>query len=163
METNSTLIKEDQQRSQFQKVEIPICIEETAFLPTYASKGASGADIKAYITKEITIPSGKSALIPTGISVAIPEGYEIQIRPRSGLAAKHQITVLNTPGTIDSDYRGEISVIMINHGNKEFVVTCGMRIAQLIVAPVYQVNFIICKNLDQTSRGNGGFGHTGSH
>ncbi len=145
-----------------QEVDIPTIVKEESKAPNYASEGASGADVRAHITEEIHIPAGESRLVPTGVQMAIPKGYEIQVRPRSGLAVKHQITVLNTPGTIDSDYRGEIGVIMMNHGKLSFTVTPGMRVAQLVLAPVYQANFIVCKNLNQTQRGTGGFGHTGS-
>lgn len=143
-------------------IEIPIIATDEC-LPKYASHEAAGADVKACLKSDIVIQPGKSALVPTGIKVAIPSGFEIQVRPRSGLAAKNQISVLNTPGTIDSDYRGEIQVIMINHGDQEFVVSNGMRIAQLVVAPVYQANFIQVESLEETVRGAGGFGHTGTH
>lgn len=142
---------------------IPIAVEEEANLPVYSSLGASGADIKAHLKYDLSIPPGTSALIPTGIRVAIPEGYEIQIRPRSGLALKNQITVLNTPGTIDSDYRGEIGVILINHGKDSFVVQPGMRIAQIVLASFARANFVVAVDLAETIRGQGGFGHTGIH
>jgi dUTP pyrophosphatase len=106
---------------------------------------------------------GASCLVPTGIRASIPEGYEIQVRPRSGLALKSQVTVLNSPGTIDSDYRGEIQIILINHGAKDFTITPGMRIAQLVVCPVIQAFFAPAEELTATARGAGGFGHTGSH
>jgi dUTP pyrophosphatase len=145
------------------EIEIQTVAKEEAFLPHYASSGAAGADIKACISEDLMIPAGGSALIPTGLRVAIPEGYEIQIRPRSGLALKNQITVLNTPGTIDSDYRGEIGVILINHGKESFTVTPKMRIAQIIVAPFIRGHFISAESQDlaSTARGVGGFGHTG--
>lgn len=130
-------------------------------LPCYGSAGAAGADIRAHLVEPLTIPAGKSALVPTGLKMAIPDGYEIQIRPRSGLALKNQITVLNTPGTIDCDYRGEIQIILINHGTQDFVVAPGMRIAQLVVAPYYQAEFVPTESLEETHRGHGGFGHTG--
>jgi dUTP pyrophosphatase len=142
-------------------IEIPTLIEDEALLPFYMTMGAAGADIKAYLQEPLIIPPGQSALIPTGICLAIPAGYEIQIRPRSGLALKHQVTVLNTPGTIDADYRGEIKIILINHGTQEFTITPGMRIAQLILAPVLRANFVVCSELTATGRGIGGFGHTG--
>ncbi len=144
-----------------EKVEVPLLAEEGVELPHYASVGASGADVKAFIKENIVIPSGGSRLIPTGIRFAIPVGYEIQVRPRSGLALKHQISVLNTPGTIDADYRGELGVILINFGKEDFVVTPKMRIAQLILAPVVQANFVSVYELTDTLRGSGGFGHTG--
>lgn len=142
-------------------IDIPIFIENEELLPFYMTKSAAGADLKAFLQEPIVILPGQSALIPTGIKFAIPEGYEIQIRPRSGLALHNKITVLNTPGTIDADYRGEIKVILINHGREEFVVTTGMRIAQMILAPVLRANFILTENLAETTRGAGGFGHTG--
>jgi dUTP pyrophosphatase len=142
-------------------INVPILIENEELLPCYATAGAAGADIKACLEEPIVIASGHSALIPTGMRMAIPEGYEIQIRPRSGLALKHLITVLNTPGTIDSDYRGEIKVIMINHGKEPFTVTSGMRIAQLVLAPYVRAHFSIVQEIALTERGVGGFGHTG--
>jgi len=145
------------------KLEIPIFIEDDELLPFYATKGAAGADVKACLKEPLIMAPGTSLAVPTGIKVAIPEGYEIQVRPRSGLAFKNQITVLNTPGTIDADYRGEIQVILINHGKEDFVVSPGMRIAQLIVTPVIQADFVVAKNLSETSRGTGGFGHSGIH
>jgi len=142
-------------------IAIPVIIENEDYLPVYMTAEAAGADIKAFLNEPVIIAAGHSALIPTGLSVAIPVGYEIQIRPRSGLAFKNQITVLNTPATIDSDYRGEIKIILINHGKETFTVTDGMRIAQLVVAPVVHANFKICNELATTTRGVGGFGHTG--
>lgn len=145
-------------------VEIPTLIEDETLLPHYATDSAAGADVRAFLTEPVLIQSGHSALIPTGMRVAIPEGYEIQVRPRSGLALKNQITILNTPGTIDADYRGEIGVILINHGTQDFVVTSGMRIAQLILSPVIRAHFVISsEELTTTQRGVGGFGHTGQH
>lgn len=146
---------------QHEQIDIPIQIEEGSEAPVYASKGASGADLKAFITKDIAIAPGKSALVPTGLRFEIPKGYELQIRPRSGLALKNQITVLNTPGTIDADYRGEVGVILINHSTEDFIVKPGMRIAQLVITPVLQANFISVEDLTTTARGAGGFGHTG--
>jgi dUTP pyrophosphatase len=142
---------------------VPIIIEEGASLPTYASEGSAGADVRAFIPQEIVLNPGTSLLIPTGLRFAIPEGYEIQVRPRSGLAFKNCITVLNSPGTIDSDYRGELGIILINHGKEPFVVTPGMRIAQIVLAPVCLAEFVIQDSLVATLRGEGGFGHTGTH
>lgn len=142
-------------------LDIEILCEPEATIPDYASEGAAGADVRAFIKETIVIPAGGSKLVPTGLRVAIPEGYEIQVRPRSGLALKNQIAVLNSPGTIDSDYRGEIGVILINHGKQDFVVEPGMRIAQLVVAPVIQARFVMQEELIGTKRGDGGFGHTG--
>ncbi len=147
------------------KVKVALQIADQSLTPKYASLDAAGADICAAIYSSITIAPGKSKLIPTSLKVMIPKGYEIQIRPRSGLALKHQITVLNSPGTIDADYRGEIGVILINHGREDFVVEPKMRIAQLVIAPVIQADFYQCSDEEftLTARGEGGFGHTGSH
>ncbi len=130
-------------------------------LPDYKTSGSSGMDLVAYIKNKITINPGKTVIIPTGIAVAIPKNYEIQIRPRSGLAAKKGITVLNTPGTIDADYRGEIKIILINLSKKSFVVKSGDRIAQMILCPVAKGRLKEVKNLPKTVRGKGGFGSTG--
>jgi dUTP pyrophosphatase len=142
---------------------IPTLSEKEECLPTYGSTLAAGADVRAHIPQDIILEPGNSILIPTGLRFAIPEGFEIQVRPRSGLALKHGITVLNSPGTIDADYRGELGVILINHGKQSFVITPGMRIAQIVVARVYQAKFVIEENLLSTARGEGGFGHTGTH
>ncbi len=146
---------------QHERIDIATIAAENAELPHYATTGASGADIKAFIPADIAIPANESRLIPTGLRLAIPHGYEIQVRPRSGLALKNQITVLNTPGTIDADYRGEIGVILMNHGKETFTVTPGMRIAQIVLTPVVQANFVSAEELAATTRGSGGFGHTG--
>ena len=130
-------------------------------LPTYKTSGSSGMDLMAYIKNKITINPGKTAIIPIGIAVAIPKNYEIQIRPRSGLAAKKGISVLNTPGTVDSDYRGEIIIILINLSKKSFVVKSGDRVAQMILCPVAKGKLQEVKNLPKTVRGKGGFGSTG--
>jgi dUTP pyrophosphatase len=145
------------------EIEIPTLASDPELVPVYASALAAGADVKACMHEPITIEPGASALIPTGLRFAIPAGYEIQVRPRSGLALKHQLTVLNTPGTIDADYRGEVSVILINHGKAPFIVTPGMRIAQIVLAPVVRARFSLEESLVSTSRGEGGFGHTGTH
>jgi dUTP pyrophosphatase len=145
------------------EIAIPTIADDTEFLPTYATQDAAGADVKACLKEQVVIQPGESALIPTGLRFAIPTGYEIQVRPRSGLAFKSQITVLNTPGTIDADYRGEIGVILINHGKTPFIVTPGMRIAQIVLAKVERANFCLEASLVSTSRGEGGFGHTGTH
>lgn len=146
-------------------IDIPIFSKNKNHIPLYASNDAAGADARAHIDEEIILTPGSSVLIPTGLKVALPAGYEIQVRPRSGLALKNQITVLNTPGTIDADYRGEIGIILINHGKTNFSITPGMRIAQLIVSPVIQANFISIEEneLSVTDRGVSGFGHTGIH
>ena len=130
-------------------------------LPTYKTPGSSGMDLMAYIKNKIIIGPGKTSIIPTGIAVAIPKKYEIQIRPRSGLSAKKSISVLNTPGTIDSDYRGEIKVILINLSKKSFVVKSGDRIAQMILCPIIKAKLKEVKKLPMTVRGEGGFGSTG--
>lgn len=132
-------------------------------LPAYESADAAGADLRAAVTADHTIAAGAKALIPTGLMIALPLGFEAQVRPRSGLAAKHAVTVLNTPGTIDADYRGEIHVILINHGSEAFTVERGMRIAQMVVAPVVQARFSVAETLPPTTRGSGGFGSTGKH
>ena len=130
-------------------------------LPAYKTSGSSGMDLMAFIKKKMIIPPGKTALVPTGIALAIPKNYEIQIRPRSGLAAKKSISVLNTPGTIDSDYRGEIKVIIINLSKKRFIINSGDRIAQMVLCPIIKVKFKEVKNLPKTFRGKAGFGSTG--
>ena len=130
-------------------------------LPKYKTDGSSGMDLMAFIESSINIKSQESALIPTGISIAIPEDTEVQIRPRSGLAVNSSVSVLNTPGTIDSDYRGEIKIILFNHGKEEFVVNNNDRIAQMILMPVIKVEFEEVENLPKTLRGSGGFGSTG--
>ena len=130
-------------------------------LPVYKTSGSSGMDLMAYVKNKINIKPGKTAMIPTGIAVAIPKNYEIQIRPRSGLAAKKCISVLNTPGTIDSDYRGEIKIILINLGKKSFIVKSGDRIAQMVLCPIVKGKLKEVKNLPKTVRGKKGFGSTG--
>jgi len=130
-------------------------------LPSYATKGSAGMDIYAAIEKPVTISRGAIEMIPTNISVEIPEGHEIQVRPRSGLAAKQGIGILNSPGTIDSDYRGEIKIIIINLGTEDFIIQPAERIAQLVVSKVYTAKLIESNDLNNTSRGEGGFGHTG--
>ena len=132
-----------------------------AELPKYKTEGSSGMDLMAVIENPITIKSQNSALIPTGLSIAIPEDMEVQIRPRSGLAAKSNISVLNTPGTIDSDYRGDIKIILVNHGKEEFTVNNNDRIAQMVLMPVLKAEFKEVEELPKTIRGSGGFGSTG--
>jgi dUTP pyrophosphatase len=145
------------------KVPVPIQVLDEELIPLYATPFASGCDARAAIADPLTIASGTSALVPTGIKVALPEGYEIQVRPRSGFAVKNQVTVLNTPGTIDSDYRGEICIILMNHGKADFVVMPKMRIAQLVLSPVIQAEFVRHESLSVTQRGEGRFGHTGAN
>ena len=145
------------------KIPVSIQVIDPELIPMYATPFASGCDARASISEPLTIPAGKSAIVPTGIKVGLPEGFEIQVRPRSGFAAKNQITVLNTPGTIDSDYRGEICIILINLGSEPFVITPKMRIAQLVLSPVIQAEFIQLEALTVTQRGEGKFGHTGAN
>jgi dUTP pyrophosphatase len=130
-------------------------------LPRYETEHAAGLDLMACIPADITLQPGKRALIPTGFAIALPPGFEAQVRPRSGLAAKHGVTVLNSPGTIDADYRGELGIILINHGDVAFTITRAMRIAQLVVAPVSQAVLVETAELPATGRGAGGFGSTG--
>lgn len=132
-------------------------------LPSYATTGSAGLDLQAALreNEQITLKSGERGLVPTGIALQLPQGYEAQIRPRSGLALKHGITVLNSPGTIDADYRGEVSVLLINHGHEPFVIERGLRIAQMVIAPVTQVALVEAGSLGPTVRGAGGYGSTG--
>ena len=136
-------------------------LDPAVILPMYKTNGASGMDLMAFIKDPISVKSKTSSLIPTGLSVAFSEDYEIQIRPRSGLATKNEITVLNTPGTVDSDYRGEIKVIIYNHGDNDFLINNGDRIAQMILAPIAKMELVETDNLPETIRGEGGFGSTG--
>ena len=136
-------------------------LDPDVVLPTYKTKGASGMDLMAFIKEPIKLSPGSSCLVPTGLSVAFSEEYEIQIRPRSGLAAKNNISVLNTPGTIDSDYRGEIKIILFNHGSNEFIINNRDRIAQMILLPVHKMELEEVESLPNTIRGKGGFGSTG--
>jgi len=142
-------------------IEIKIQLMDGASLPEYQSTGSAGADLCALLQEPVVLSPGKTILVPTGIFLEIPDGYEAQIRPRSGLALKHGITLLNSPGTIDSDYRGEIKIIMTNFGNENFIIENGMRIGQMIFARVYRGNFIKVEKLNETERNEGGFGHSG--
>jgi len=142
-------------------IEIKVINKSNNSLPNYETINSSGLDLKAFIEEEIVLKPLERTLVPTGIFISIPSGYEAQVRPRSGLAAKHGITVLNSPGTIDADYRGEIKVILINLSNSEFVIKSGERICQLVFTKVEQINWFIVDTLDETIRGSGGFGHTG--
>ena len=130
-------------------------------LPAYETAQSAGMDLRAAVTEDVTIPPGEWRLIPVGIAIALPAGFEAQVRPRSGLAAKHGISCVNTPGTIDADYRGELKVNLINHGRVDFNVKRGDRIAQMIIAPVTQAVWQVADTLDKTERGTGGFGSTG--
>lgn len=146
------------------KVRIPLaCSEEDReeWVPAYGTKESAGADLKACISEEQTLLPGERILIPTGIRLEIPPGFEIQIRPRSGLAYKYGVTVLNTPATIDSDYRGEIKVLLIHFGSEPFTIAPKMRIAQAVLAPIFQAEYISVDQLCESGRGEGGFGHTG--
>ena len=136
-------------------------LDPTVKLPEYKTDGASGMDLLAFIKKPINVKPKKSSLIPTGLSVAFSEDYEIQIRPRSGLAVRTNLSVLNTPGTIDSDYRGEIKIIIYNHGDADFIINNGDRIAQMILSPVIKMELEVTNDLPETIRGKGGFGSTG--
>ncbi|CEH33218.1 dUTP diphosphatase [Romboutsia lituseburensis] len=134
-------------------------LHEDAIIPSFAHKGDAGMDL--YSIEEVKIPSTESRLIKTGISLELPKNTEAQVRPRSGLALKHSVTVLNTPGTIDEGYRGEVGVILINHGKEDFIVTKNMKIAQMVVKPIYDINILEVNELNDTDRGEGGFGSTG--
>lgn len=145
------------------QIDIKCLPENGAVVPSYETIGSAGADIRAFLEESVTIKPFERAMIPTGLKFEIPLGYEMQIRPRSGLAAKSGITVLNTPGTIDSDYRGEVKIILINLGKDDFIVNNGDRIAQAVIAPVTQGKFRVVNELSSTSRGEGGFGSTGKN
>ena len=134
-------------------------LKENAILPRYAHPGDAGADV--FAAGHVVIEPGATALVPTGIAIELPHGYEAQVRPRSGLALKHSVSVLNTPGTIDAGYRGEVGVIMINHGREPFEINPGDRIAQMVIKPVLEIEMVEAETLSDTSRGAGGFGSTG--
>ena len=142
-------------------VKIPVIFSGKGDLPHYATPLSAGMDLRAHIEAPITLKTLERKIIPTGLSIALPEGYEAQVRPRSGLALKHGISMPNAPGTIDADYRGEVKVPLINLGSEDFVVEPGMRIAQMVIAAVPTVNIIETESLDETDRGQGGFGSTG--
>ena len=142
-------------------VKIKIVNRGTQQLPAYATPQSAGMDLRANITEPITLQPMERRIIPTGLHIALPEGYEAQVRPRSGLAFKHGITVLNSPGTIDADYRGELGVLLINLSTEPFVIEAGERIAQMVIARHEQGEFSIVEELDETERGEGGYGHTG--
>lgn len=130
-------------------------------LPTYATEQSAGMDLRADVSESVVLHPMERRLVPTGLHIALPPGFEAQVRPRSGLALKHGITVLNTPGTIDADYRGEIKVLLVNFSNQDFVINAGERIAQMVVARHEQVEWVDVEQLDETARGEGGYGHTG--
>lgn len=144
-----------------EKVIVKVVREENVSLPKYETSGSAGMDVRANIEEPIVMGSLERVLVPTGLKIAIPEGYEVQVRPRSGLAIKHGITLLNTPGTIDSDYRGELKVIMVNLSKDEYVINPQERIGQLVLNKAAQIEFVEVDSLDETERGAGGFGHTG--
>jgi dUTP pyrophosphatase len=143
-------------------LEVKVVNKSDNQLPNYGTINSSGLDLKAFIEKDIVLKPMERTLVPTGLYISIPIGFEAQVRPRSGLAIKHGLTVLNSPGTIDADYRGEIKVILINLSNEAFVIKSGERIGQLVFAKVEQIEWKITENLDSTERGAGGFGHTGT-
>lgn len=144
------------------KIEIQITrCRPGAQLPCYMTAAAAGMDLYVKLDDDVILSPGERLMVPTGIAIALPEGYEAQVRPRSGLAVKYGVTLVNTPGTIDADYRGEISVILINHGSEDFIVKDGERVAQMIIAPVSRCQLQLVDILDETVRGSGGFGHTG--
>jgi len=143
------------------KIEVKIIKEDGVTLPKYMTEGAAGMDVCAHISESITLKSLERKLVPTGIKIEIPFGYEVQVRPRSGLAIKHGITLVNSPGTIDSDYRGEIGIILINLSNEEYTINPKERIGQLVLQKVYKMEFVEVERLGESSRSTGGFGHTG--
>ena len=140
---------------------VVLCAGAPESIPQYQSEGASGADLRACLEQDLVLAPGARALVPTGLRLQIPRGLEAQVRPRSGLAARHGISVLNSPGTIDSDYRGEVQVILVNLGQEEFRIRSGDRIAQIVFSPVVRVTFRAEPSVDETARGSGGFGSTG--
>jgi len=163
---NSMAKGKQPKKAELDLLSIPICrlrgeVDEDLPLPRYMSHGAAGMDLFAAVDEDLTIQPQEAALVPSGLAVAIPEGFEGQIRARSGLAATHSIAVINAPGTIDSDYRGEIKVALINLGKKPFIIRRGDRIAQMIINRVYRVQWDLRESLDPTQRNGGGFGHTG--
>ena len=143
------------------KVQVKIINHSDNPLPEYATEGSAGADIRAYLTEPVTLKPLERKLIPTGLFIELPAGFEVQIRPRSGLAIKNGITCLNTPGTIDSDYRGEIKIILINLSNEEHIINSGDRIAQMILSKAERINWQLSSELNESERSGGGFGHTG--
>ncbi|MBN9298467.1 MAG: dUTP diphosphatase [Filimonas sp.] len=145
------------------KMVVKIINQSNNPLPAYATEGSSGMDMRASITEPVTLAPLERALIPTGLFIELPQGYEAQVRPRSGLAVKQGLTCLNTPGTIDADYRGEIKVLLINLSNEQQVIQPAERIAQMVIQQVEQVEWLAVETIDSTERGSGGFGHTGKH
>ena len=148
-------------KQHFEMIQVKVVNKGHQQLPTYATPQSAGMDLRANIEAPITLRPMERRLIPTGLHIALPEGYEAQVRPRSGLALKHGLTVLNSPGTIDADYRGEVGVLLINLSQEDFVINDGERIAQMVIARHEQADFVVVEELDQTERGEGGYGHTG--
>ena len=148
-------------KKRFEMIKIKVVNKGHQQLPQYATSQSAGMDLRANLDAPITLHPMERRLIPTGLHIALPEGYEAQVRPRSGLALKHGLTVLNTPGTIDADYRGEIGVVLINLSQEDFVINDGERIAQMVIARHEQGDFVVVEELDETERGEGGYGHTG--
>jgi len=144
-----------------ERVDVKVVREDGVRLPVYMTEGAAGMDVYAHMDEGVTLGSLERAMVPTGIKMEIPFGYEVQVRPRSGLAAKHGISLVNTPGTIDSDYRGEVKIILINLSKDEYTIEPGERIGQLVLQKVYKMEFVECSELAETARDAGGFGHTG--
>lgn len=145
-----------------EEINVKVIIENKVKLPKYMTYGSAGMDVCAFIDEEIVLKSFERILVPTGIKMEIPHGYEIQVRPRSGLAYKHGISMVNTPGTIDSDYRGEIKIILINYGQEDFILKPFERIGQFVLQKVYKANLLVVEELNDTNRSAGGFGHTGN-
>ena len=148
-------------KQHFEMIQVKVVNKGHQQLPAYATPQSAGMDLRANIEAPITLRPMERRLIPTGLHIALPEGYEAQVRPRSGLALKHGLTVLNSPGTIDADYRGEVGVLLINLSQENFVINDGERIAQMVIARHEQADFVVVEELDQTERGEGGYGHTG--
>lgn len=148
-------------KQHFEMIQVKVVNKGHQQLPAYATPQSAGMDLRANIKAPITLRPMERRLIPTGLHIALPEGYEAQVRPRSGLALKHGLTVLNSPGTIDADYRGEVGVLLINLSQEDFVINDGERIAQMVIARHEQADFVVVEELDQTERGEGGYGHTG--
>ena len=140
---------------------LPVINKSNNPLPEYQTKQSAGVDLCAFTSTDVILSPGDRVLIGTGLYIALPEGYEAQIRPRSGLALKHGITIINSPGTIDSDYRGELKIALINHSKEDYIVKNGDRIAQMVISKYEQISFTLTENLDHTERGEGGYGHTG--
>lgn len=142
-------------------INLPVINKSNNPLPQYQTMQSAGVDLRAFTSEDVMLGPGERVLVGTGLHIALPDGYEAQIRPRSGLAFKHGITIINSPGTIDADYRGEIKIALINHSNEDFVIKNGDRIAQMVISKYEQISFSLTQSLDETERGEGGYGHTG--